>query len=57
VYRELFRWPHPALNPELLAKPFKKSFKKPYASSFASISRFKFRSLKTLMSAELHGQT
>ena len=57
VYRELFRRPYLALNPKLLAKPFKKSFKNPNASLFTSFSRFKYRSLKALMYGELHGQT
>jgi len=57
VYRESFRRPYLAQNPKLLTKPFKKPFEKPYASSYTSISRFKYRSLKASMSAELHGQT
>jgi len=55
--RELFRGPYLALNPTLLTKPLKKPFKKSYVSSYASISRFKYRLLRALMSTELHGQT
>jgi hypothetical protein len=57
VYRELHRRPYPALNRALFKKPFQKPFEKSRVSSSASISRFKHRSLKALMSAELRGQT
>jgi hypothetical protein len=57
VYREVYRRPYLAQNPKLLTKSFKKPVKKSYASSFASISRFKYRLLEALMSTELDGQT